>query len=151
MTARVIVPPPVAIEEHTLLIIVVLMILGGMMLGAILYAVHCAGLRTPRIERTSWLTLLGFAIILIALTRPGSNAGYVSPADRVVLQPVPTPTRPTTRLTIDTTTDCGPRADGHTDQIVFTIESRADANPVVTGCTRIAERSFAIKTLQVAQ
>ncbi|HJT63117.1 MAG TPA: hypothetical protein VJ797_15715 [Burkholderiales bacterium] len=37
-------------------------------------------------------------------------------------------------------TACPPPAPGMTDTIVLVVESRADAEPLVTGCSRIAER-----------
>jgi hypothetical protein len=133
-------PPPVLLQEHDLILIAVLLILGGAMLGAILHAAHRASLTTPKIERRNWLALLGFAILAIGLTHPGANSGYISPADQIVLRPAPA-----TKLTIDTS-DCGPRAPGHTDQLIFTIESRADADPVVTGCTRIAKQQYVVNS-----
>lgn len=134
-------PPPVNLNEFTLIIIVVLMIMGGTVIGWILHALHVAGRQVPPQERTPWIALFGGCIAIYVLTTPSSSSNYISPADRVVIRPAP----PNTRLTIDTT-DCGPRAPGYTDQLVFTVESRADLDPVVTGCTRIAERSFGTDT-----
>lgn len=48
--------------------------------------------------------------------------------------------RALSRLTVDLN-DCPPRTDGMTDQIVMTITTQADrGGPIVTGCSRIAER-----------
>lgn len=128
-------PPPVLLAEHTLLLISVLLLLGGGFIGAILWACHRAEAQIPAGDQRAWKYLLITAVLLVALTRPGTD--YVSPADRITLRPAPP--APTLRQALAA---CPPHTEGMTAQIVFTIESRADADPVVTGCTRIAEQQY---------
>lgn len=125
--------PPVVLEEHTLLLIVVLMLLAGAMIGAICQCIHGVESRLPAHERKPWFAWAGVFILLVLAVRPQPDL----PVGRTVQAPTPAD-----KLTVHLT-DCPPGS-GLTNQYIFTVESRADADPVVTGCTRIAERQYLV-------
>lgn len=130
--------PPAVIDEHTLILICVLMLMGGAFVAAIFIVSQKdldRSLETPK----PWICWLGVVALFFFLTRPGPEPAYISAADRVMIQHnLP---RSAQHILINLN-DCPGPGQGMTDQVLLLIRSRADAKPVVAGCSRIAERAY---------
>lgn len=132
--------PPAVMSEFNLVLIVVLMVIGGGVLGWILCIIHAAHKHIPEEERTPWMVFFGLLTLCLVITTPADIQPQLSPADKMLAA------RTTPPLTIHQLLDqCPPEAPGLTAEVIFTVESRADAEPAVTGCTRIAEQQYLVK------
>lgn len=95
-----------------------------------------------------WCTRLAICSALLAIT-----ALMTEPAP-YTLKPIEQPLAvgPVSKFSREIAEHCGEREPGDTSQIIFTIESESDTQPIVTGCSRVAGRQYMPKQLsQVTQ
>lgn len=119
------------------IIAAILAIISIALVVAMLRAIHQARGNTTAGERRHLLILaavvVGFGITMID-TRVKPT---IAPIDHALITEPPQPV-------IVNLADCPEDTRGMTGQIIMTIETRSDLAPLVTGCTRIAERSFVV-------
>ena len=131
--------PPAVMSEFHLILIVFLMLLGGLLIGWILHATHCAEKHLPENQRKPWF-IFAAVIALIVLMKADVNVPVrLTPAEKMLAA------RTTPPMTWQQALDqCPPPGPGLTSQIIFTIETESDTQPRVTGCSRIAEQQYIV-------
>jgi len=122
------------VTEPTLIVIVLLMLVGGMFFGVMAHCIWTAPKQGP--DAISWTLGIVFVAGFLALDIWNDHRAEVLDT-ALITEAIAADQQITLRLD-----DCGPPADGLTDQIVMTIEAKADRAPRITGCHRIAHRQY---------
>ncbi len=141
MTAAVL-TGPAAIATPPVLFVIVLAVFGLICIAAMFYAIRETRSRFAPAERTQYLMIAGTLLAVGILLIDNRVDPYIAPVDRALIT---TPPEPPITLTVDLADTCPPQHEGMTSQVIMTIETRSDLQPLVTGCVRTAERSFVIK------
>lgn len=142
MNAAVITVPAV-LTSPQIIIIVALTAISLICIGAMIYAIRQAGSMVRPVERGPLLLIAGAVAAIGILMIDNRVDPYIAPLDRALITTPPAQITPI-RLTVDITDACPPENEGMTTEIIMTIETRSDLEPLVTGCNRIAERSFVV-------
>lgn len=122
-------------DDNTLILLCLLIFLGGLIVGIVLQALRATGQNFWPSERCQRAYIIAALIVIALLTVNPAPDIPLTPIDRALVRVPPE------RVVVDLS-HCPPAMPGTTDQLLMTIETRSDTTPLVTGCTRIAEREY---------
>lgn len=143
MTAASIITVPAALTSPQIAIMIVLAVISLVCIGAMAYAIRTTSHSFQPQERRQLLMIAAVVAGIGYMLIDNRADPYIAPLDRALITTPPEQITPIT-LTVDIATACPPQDEGMTSQIIMTIETRSDLEPLVTGCNRIADRAYVV-------